>query len=389
MNLVTAVVLLVLISTSSMATDIVNIPLAQTKLVNHRIRSLMTQLWPFRSRYEKVAGEVNLTNYRNTQFYGPISIGTPGQEFNVIFDTGSPDLWVPSAHCPDSNKACQKHRKFSAAKSSTAKSIGKSFYIEYKQGSVYGYTTRDSVTVADRTVKFQNFGEAMLQSDVFIDTVPDGILGLSFSSISKIGGSSLFDNMISQRLLPAPVFSFYFASRGLESAGRESLLTLGGTSPDRYTGNFTFAAVTMAQLWQFKMDRVKIANKLGPFCRWGCHAVADTGTTLIIGPVKETDELNKRLGGRRSLLEPKTFTFNCKRVNRMPNVNFVINGTPLTLTSREYTEKIGDNCISAFYGRKFPLGYVPYWVLGSTFMRVYYTQFDKGNRRVGFAKARH
>ncbi|KAF8939574.1 hypothetical protein BGZ58_009362, partial [Dissophora ornata] len=67
-----------------------------------------------------------------------VGLGTPAQDVELIFDTGSSDLWVQSAN-------------YSPSSSSTSKSLSETFSIEYGSGSTSGKEYTDQVTIGGYT----------------------------------------------------------------------------------------------------------------------------------------------------------------------------------------------------------------------------------------------
>ncbi|VDP56742.1 unnamed protein product [Heligmosomoides polygyrus] len=151
-----------------------------------------------------------LRNYMDAQYYGTIQIGTPAQNFTVIFDTGSSNLWVPSRKCPFYDIACMLHHRYDSGKSSTFKEDGRKMAIQYGTGSMKGFISRDNVCVAGICAEAQPFAEATSEPGLtFIAAKFDGILGMAFPEISVLGIPPVFHTLIEQKKVASPMFSFW------------------------------------------------------------------------------------------------------------------------------------------------------------------------------------
>eukprot|EP00268_Persea_americana_P026817 TRINITY_DN2633_c0_g1_i1.p1 TRINITY_DN2633_c0_g1~~TRINITY_DN2633_c0_g1_i1.p1 ORF type:complete len:511 (-),score=82.13 TRINITY_DN2633_c0_g1_i1:288-1820(-) len=237
---------------------------------------------------------VSLKNYLDAQYFGVVGIGSPPQNFTVIFDTGSSNLWIPSSKCYFSIP-CYFHAKYKARSSSTYKEIGKSCSIRYGSGSIYGYLSQDNVQVGDLLVKDQVFIEATREASLaFLFAKFDGILGLGFQEISVGNVVPVWYNMIEQGLIKEEVFSFWLNRDANDSDGGE--IVFGGVDPKHFIGEHTYVPVTHKGYWQFTMGDVLIGNLSTGFCAGGCAAIADSGTSLLTGPTTVVAEINHVIG---------------------------------------------------------------------------------------------
>ena len=67
---------------------------------------------------------MQLDNFKNTQYSGEVSVGTPPQSMRVIFDTGSANFWLYARDCK--SLACQLHATYDRRLSSTYRPAARS-----------------------------------------------------------------------------------------------------------------------------------------------------------------------------------------------------------------------------------------------------------------------
>nr|XP_058130993.1 renin isoform X2 [Dasypus novemcinctus] len=292
-----------------------------------------------------VTSPMVLTNYLDTQYYGEIGIGTPPQTFKVIFDTGSANLWVPSSKCDPLYAACETHSRYDCSESSSYMENGTEFTIHYGTGRVRGFLSQDVVTVGGITVT-QTFGEVTeLPTMPFMLAKFDGVLGMGFPAQAVGGVTPVFDHILSQRVLKEDVFSVYYSRVSVSSA---TLL-----------------------------------------CEEGCMAAVDTGASFITGPTGSLRRLMETAGAKE--LSTSEYVVDCNQVPTLPDISFHLGGRAYTLTGADYVlqdlDGNDDLCTLAFHGLDVPPPTGPLWVLGASFIRKFYTEFDRRNNRIGFALA--
>lgn len=334
-------------------------------------------------RKELQAGESEIIkDYANAQYYAVVEVGSPPQSFQVIFDTGSSNLWVPKVGCKHcGNPFFGKKHKYDHEQSTSYAEDGGDFEIRYGSGSVSGFFSEDSVTLADDLViegqRFAEVTDAGGLGMAYSFGKFDGILGLGFSSISIDNTPTVFENAIKQNVVEQPVFSFYLGNNG------NGELTFGGYDSSKFEGDLTYVKLSAATYWQIQLDGVSIGDEFK--ADGDMTAIVDSGTSLMVGPKAQVAKLANVLNAKRNVVGE--YTIDCSLVDSLPDLTIQIGGKDYVIPGKDVIIQAQGTCLLAFMGMDFPAG-GPSWILGDVFMRSYYTVFNYIDQTVGFAKAK-
>jgi saccharopepsin len=310
------------------------------------------------------------------------------QEFRVVFDTASGQLILPSDKCDDG--ACESHRKFDSDNSTSAIQIGwaddpkkpladgddrDTKSLTMLSTDVSGEFVRDKICIGlkDEICGVADFVTLLEETDdPFADLAFDGVLGLAPQS-PDAKEFNVLQSLLGQRKAGGSMFGLYLAATG----SSDSELVFGGYRKERISEELHWAPTSDKGAWVVKIDDIMVDGKPMNLCgKDGCQAVVDSGSSLVMAP-------GNILGRIMSKIDPGD---DCSK--RPAKLGFKVNGKVLELNSEDYLEHSEEGC--EFLLASAPSsGKGPSIVLGYPFLRRYYTVFDQGKSRIGFALANH
>ena len=304
------------------------------------------------------------SDQNDLEYLVQVSIGTPAQNLNLDFDTGSSDLWVFSTETPNPGS----HNLYNPSKSSSAQQLqGESWKISYADGSnCSGDVYSDSVTVGGLTVTQQAVESAQQVSDQFASGDSDGLLGLGFSSINTVTPDqqkTWFDNVTPQ--LDSPIFT---ADLRHETAGSY----LFGGIPSAVS-NINYAPCDNSRgYWGFTAG---VSSQ-------SVNGIADTGTTLLLLDDSFVDSYYQQVQGATNDPNQGGYVFDCSA--QLPDFSFSVGNGQITIPGTLLNYAPGDN--GQCFGGLQSNGGVGLSIFGDIALKAAYVVFDAGNLQVGWAQ---
>ncbi|KAI9030099.1 aspartic peptidase domain-containing protein [Phycomyces nitens] len=344
-----------------------------------------------------------------------MQVGTPAQEFTVLFDTSSSLTWVPSTKCHSTECTTFSSDPYDTNKSTTAVDLHKKQSIKYGGGKCIDVELyRDTVSVAGLPVTNQLIGSAYSVSNIGDDKYigylglggfnEDGSTDYLNSTSKKITGGSHeissrqyygsggyaqnsfqlgYGQQSQQFGMVATDSSGFYGKRANSPEGE---FILGGVDHTVYKGQIAYLPLPTCDYgdspyWKTALKCVKIGNAVDIKLAPKSLATLSSGTNFMSAPTKQANLLHKAIGAE---YDDATFTYKlkCETIKDLPDLSFSFTNYKVTLPSSLYTAKTDDGeCYSLIRQNTNEKD----WILGGSFLNNFYHIYDLGNKRIGLA----
>ncbi|KAK6849795.1 hypothetical protein PG995_013628 [Apiospora arundinis] len=245
----------------------------------------------------------NVLGIYGAAYLAELSVGTSAQpqKVDVLLDTGSFELWV-NPDCAKSNEPnfCQTFGQYDPNKSSTAKSLGQPYKIQYGSGSTSGTYYTDDINFSGAKITGQQFGVANTSDAVWF-----GIMGLAQGRGNGfINYNTIVDSVVAQGYANSRLFSMDLGSQGQPAGLTSGQIVFGGVDTSKYAGylvkmpidpnnpHYTIRLNQLTHRPPGATDDSPVVNLPSPI-----RLIVDSGTTLSLLPRNMVDALAAQFPG--------------------------------------------------------------------------------------------
>ncbi|CAK57151.1 unnamed protein product (macronuclear) [Paramecium tetraurelia] len=278
--------------------------------------------------------------------------------FKVIFDTGSSQMWLPSINC----QRCNKNQIGIVCEQPTCIPSQEQASITYHVGALIGVKCLGMFSINE------HFDESQF---ILVDEVTgmegaiyDGVVGLQQSS--------------NHSFIEWPI-SFYY---NFENSNRQSSITFGGYDESLFNKEIRY--VKSDEQWIISSEKIDMNGILGV----DLYAMIDSGSSLLIFPKNILVNLQNVF---TNCVWTEIIKCSCPTndISEFPTIKILLDSQEFSLEPQFYIHTNNHEPICYVLISNIRSHNDQLMILGSPFMRKYYTIFDKQNSQIGLVESIH
>ncbi|KAJ7122353.1 acid protease [Mycena epipterygia] len=322
------------------------------------------------------------------QWFGNITVGTPPQTISVVFDTGSTTLEFASTLC---GTACDNQVKFNPSKSTTFVDGGTMLIqilgtgVDPVIGDDYRLDLRsatDTVSVGGLVAPATEFFLITNQTEKFnIDP---------FSGIQGMGSQAqgFFASLVSQGL--PSLFSLFLTPQAVGNAE----ITIGGIDSTKVKG-FWFIRVNIvgSDIFYGRLNstQVSVNGQTTAILNTTRNVIFDSGTSNVLFPTNVTNAIYALISPniKPHAVEPGSYGIACDLIPTLPaslDITFTDqDGYPFNLTIPSSELNVGPFADNPAICQTLINAFDDLSIVGGSLLKHYYSVWDIGGQRMGFA----
>jgi Eukaryotic aspartyl protease len=248
---------------------------------------------------------------------------------------------------------------------------------------VNGSIIKDDLAVAGLPLPGHTFGVANIETDNFVTSQFDGIMGVAQSSLLEQRTLTPVESLAKAGLIKEAIVSFKILH--LADQKNDSEVTFGGLDQSKFDPNtlVTLQNVNKAGFWEAAIDAVSVNGTNLNLA--GRTAILDTGTTLLVVPLPDAQAIHKAIPGAQE--DKGTFVLPCTTTTSLALTfggrDFPIDPRDLVFAPLDPNNPTG-TCVSGISAGQ--VGGPNEWLAGDVFLKNAYFSTNVGANTIQLAQ---